>query len=276
MSNAPVSIVSKDILTFIGNKYHNKSVLTLRGEFEALSDEDIARFLIARNGDVEKARVMLQEHIKWREDYPWPIYKEECLGELHKGKVYLHGEDKDGHPLVVFRPAKNDMDIRDVGEMGRMALWWTDVIFKSIPSHLSKVTLLVNRLGGENNADVPFIRAFTSVMQSNYPERLHKAIIYPSGWIFWGLWNMLKYLADPVTQAKVSPVVRLSGVQEFVEDKYIPRELGGECDYDFNANAEAIIAALDDPFPKEEEGLESVFTGLKVDDGSGLGNQKES
>ena len=112
-------------------------------------------------------------------------------------------------------------------------------------------------------------------MQSNYPERLHKAIIYPSGWIFWGLWNMLKYLADPVTQQKIMPVVRLSAVQDVIEDKYIPRDLGGECDYEFNKDAESIIAALDDPFPRTEqnagedsavaEEVANVFTGLNVE-----------
>ena len=141
---------------------------------------------------MDKARDMLKAHVEWRASN-LPLYKEACLGEINKGKIYSHGVDKEGHPLVVFRPKMNDCDVRDVGETCRMALWWTEAISAQMPAHLSKATLFVNRTGGENNADVPLIRMIAGIMQANYPERLHKAIIYPSGLVFWALWNMLKY-----------------------------------------------------------------------------------
>ncbi len=186
-----ISIQSKDILQFMNQKFHSTSIIKLRGQFPGFSDEDYARFLIARDGLVDKAIEMLRAHVEWRAKN-LPIYKSSCLGELVKGKVYLHGTDKEGHPIVHFRPRFNDADVRDIDEMGRMALWWAEVIFKQIPSGVSKITLLVNRTGGENNADVPFIRMIAGIFQSNYPERLYKAVIYPSGVVFWLLWNMLK------------------------------------------------------------------------------------
>jgi hypothetical protein len=244
-----ISILSKDILAFQNKKYTSGNIIKLRSTFPGFSDEDLARFLIARNDNLGKASEMLAAHVAWRASN-LPIYKESCLGEILKGKVYVYGTDKEGHPLVHFRPRLNDMETRDVDEMGRMALWWCEVIFSQIPPHLSKATLLVNRTGGENNADVPFIRLLAGVFQANHPERLHKAIIYPSGMVFWVLWNMLKYLADPVTQAKVSPLMWFSGVQELVDDKFIPREIGGESDYEaeFDTNKVAIVGSINDPY----------------------------
>ena len=247
-----INIVSKDILCHMNKKFYSTSILKLRDKFPGFSDEDYARFLIARDGIIEKAEEMLKAHVAWRASN-LPIYKESCLGEILKGKVYVHGTDKEGHPLVHFRPKLNDADTRDVEEMGRMALWWCEVIFKQIPPSFSKATLLVNRTGGESNADVPFIRLLAGVFQANHPERLYKAVIYPSGVVFWVLWNMLKHLADPVTQAKISPVLWQSGVKDTVPDEFIPKEIGGLSEYDaeFDANKAAIVAAMPDPFPKE-------------------------
>ena len=277
-----ISIVSRDILCHMNKKFYSTSVLNLRAKFPQFSDEDIARFLCARDGLVDKAEEMLKAHVAWRASN-YPIYKDDCLGEILKGKVYVHGTDKEGHPLIHFRPRLNDADVRDVEEMGRMALWWVEVIFKQvrlpsvrcglpcavfvrfawckcgrdlcalqlisllrslpplpltrscclstavdlqIPPHFTKATLLVNRTGGESNADVPFIRQLASVFQANHPERLYKAVIYPSGVVFWMLWNMLKHLADPVTQAKISPVMWQSGVKDSIADEFIPKEIG--------------------------------------------------
>ncbi len=72
------------------------------------------------------------------------------------------------------------------------------------------------------------------MLQNNFPERLHRAIIYPSGLVFYGIWNVIKWFLDPVTQAKACPVIYLSGVQQYIDDEYIPTRLGGSCDYEYN------------------------------------------
>jgi hypothetical protein len=61
--------------------------------------------------------------------------------------------------------------------------------------------------------------------QSNFPERVHRVIVYPSGFVFYGIWNIVKWFLDPVTQAKVQPMLALSGVQQYIDDEYIPKDL---------------------------------------------------
>ena len=58
-----------------------------------------------------------------------------------------------------------------------------------------------------------------------------------TGLVFWGIWNVIKIFLDPVTQAKIQPVLRLEGVQEFISDEYIPRSMGGSCDYLYDINS---------------------------------------
>ena len=131
-SSSSMVIRSGDIRCFEGVKYDESKVLAMRASFPGEDDETLARFLIARGGDMDKARVMLTEHLEWRSEQYYNInsniLKSGCLGEIMKGKVYINGVDKEGHPLVVFRPKFNDAAVRDIDEMGRMAIWWTEVI----------------------------------------------------------------------------------------------------------------------------------------------------
>ena len=72
------------------------------------------------------------------------------------------------------------------------------------------------------------------INQNNFPERLHRAVIHPTGLVFYGLWNVIKWFLDPVTQSKAAPVVYQSGVTAYINPEHIPRHLGGESDYEFN------------------------------------------
>jgi hypothetical protein len=268
MAQQGIEIFSNDIKA-LSSKYSPSLIRELKKTFPEESDETLARFLIARNGDHVKAREMLREHIVWRKDNP-PVSKETCLGEILKGKVYYHGKDKEGHPLAIYRPRLNDPATRDMEEMSKMVMWWASVIIADMPPEISKCTILIDRTD-VGNPDKEFVHAFSSVFQNNYPERVSKVIVYPGGWLFVLLWNAIKWFLDPVTQAKVKPVMYLEGVQEFIDDEFIPRSMGGECDYDFDQsgadlpsdpvlNAAAAVAGNDSNGGEKEGAPATVFT----------------
>lgn len=50
-------------------------------------------------------------------------------------------------------------------------------------------------------------------------------IIYPADLLFVALWNVLKWFIDPVTRDKVQPIYYYYGVQQFIEDEYIPQSM---------------------------------------------------
>lgn len=200
---------------------------------EQLDDDTLARFLLARNGNVDKAKALLEENRAWRKA-KLPIYKSSCLTEYNKGKVFVHGVDKEGHPLVIYRAKLQIPAERNVDEMVNMAVWWAEKIVSQLPADKSKVTILIDRVdAGMANSDMEFVRALASVFQNNYPERLCRAIVYPSGIVFYTIWNLVKWFLDPVTQDKVKPVLLLGGVQEFIDDEYIPAYMGGKSIYTF-------------------------------------------
>jgi len=230
-ANRPLQIVSTDIDQ---SKYTHDSAVAMRTMFPDQDDQTIARFLIARNGNVEKASVLLKEDVEWRAAN-LPVYKQSCLNEIAKGKLYLHGTDKEGHPLLIWRVRFNFPKERDVDEMGRMVLWWLNQAVERMTPDKSKVTVLMDRSGfTQENSDMEFMRHMSPIMQNHFPERMHRVVVYPSGFVFYGLWNIAKWFLDPVTQQKVKPVLLLAGVQEYIEDEFIPVEMGGTCTYQFN------------------------------------------
>jgi len=240
MSNAIIRSTDID-----QSKFGNDEFQQMKAAFPEETDEVLVRFLIARNNNVAKASEMLAAHIEWRRAN-WPILKSSCLNEISKGKAYVHGFDKEGHPLLIYRVRFNVASDRDVDEMGRMVMFMLATAVNAMPDDKSKFTILFDRTGFEQkNSDIEFMRHLTPIMQNNFPERVHRVIVYPSGFIFYGIWNIVKWFLDPVTQAKVQPMLALSGVQQYIDDEYIPQDLGGKCDFSFDPDL------FPDPYPAE-------------------------
>jgi hypothetical protein len=149
----------------------------------------------------------------------------------------MHGFDLEGHPVVVYRAKLQFPGDRNLDEMVNMCIWWAEKVISLLPSDKSKATILIDRIdAGMQNSDIEFVRAMAGVFQNNYPERLHRAIVYPSGIIFYTFWNLIKWFLDPVTQQKVQPVLTLAGVTEFIDPQYVPKHMGGQSSYEFNQN----------------------------------------
>lgn len=148
------------------------------------------------------------------------------MNELNKGIIYSHGFDKEGRPVLIISAAKHNSKNRSIEELAKAILWMIEIHIKRIPENLSKYTILLDRTNaGTKNQDIAFLRRFSKLFQDQHPERLHRVIVYPSGLVFWSLWNIVKWFVSPVTRDKVYPVMHLSGVQEFIDDENIPASM---------------------------------------------------
>jgi hypothetical protein len=159
--SAPV-LTSADIDV---SKFGNDEFAILKSQFPDESDETVVRFLIARNNNVAKASEMLAAHIEWRKSN-WPVLKSSCLNEINKGKAYVHGVDKEGHPLLIYRVRMNVASDRDVEEMGKMIMFMLQTAVNSMPPDKSKFSIFFDRSGFEQkNSDIEFMRHMTPIMQ---------------------------------------------------------------------------------------------------------------
>lgn len=218
----PAQILSTDVNP---ERYSLKSLQEMRTLFPGVEDTILARNLIARNDNVEKATALLKRCLAWKASY-FPIMKSTIPKEFPLGKLYCHGVDKDGRPLLIWVAAKNIAKERDINEAGRLLMWWTEYTIRQLPPNLSKFTVLIDRSNFKReNSDLDLVRHIAARFQDIFPERLRRAIIYPADFLFYALWNVGKWFIDPATRDNVMPMLAYSGVQQYIDDKYIPASM---------------------------------------------------
>jgi hypothetical protein len=97
----------------------------MRDSFPGHEDDDLIRFLIARDGDYSLAYDMYRKHLDWLERNPKPT-KDSIVNCLSRRWTYVHGFDREGHPLLIAKIARHSKDNRDLQETIREQLWWFD------------------------------------------------------------------------------------------------------------------------------------------------------
>eukprot|EP00349_Pseudokeronopsis_sp_Brazil_P006057 CAMPEP_0202966760 /NCGR_PEP_ID=MMETSP1396-20130829/11317_1 /ASSEMBLY_ACC=CAM_ASM_000872 /TAXON_ID= /ORGANISM="Pseudokeronopsis sp., Strain Brazil" /LENGTH=260 /DNA_ID=CAMNT_0049690993 /DNA_START=17 /DNA_END=799 /DNA_ORIENTATION=+ len=226
------SITSTDIEE---DKYSYENLLVMRQRFPGRQDEELARFLIARKNDVDKASAQLEKRISFESDF-LPVKKIDCGNEFNPGKLYAHGTDKEGRPLLIWSVRNNIAAERDMEKVVKLLVWWVEYTArKLLPPNISKYTLLMDRsCFKQENADLDLMKHVSATLQDMYPERVKRIVIHPADLVFYTLWNIGKWFLDPVTREKVQPMLYFYGVEQFIDKKFIPRAMGGECDYVYN------------------------------------------
>jgi hypothetical protein len=204
------------------SRFSEENHSELKAQFPELNDDIIARYLIARDNDLEAATELLSKAEKWRSLH-YPILKEDCVNELSKGTFYTHGVDKEDRPLFIVHGIRHDPSTRDIVELAKAVLWMGEQVIKRLPADKSQYTVLLDLTDcGLAQTDIDFCRQFTSLFLSQHPERLHRAIVFPSGLIFNSTWAVCKLFFDPITADKVCPVNELSEIEEYIDSQYIP------------------------------------------------------
>lgn len=173
------------------------------------ADEDIlARFLIARRNVVAAASELYANHLAWRQR-TLPLHDGDVAKVMETQCLYVKGRTKDGTPLLVFRGGFYDNTVASSDQYVLAAVY---LLEKMVSLGMDKVTVLVNvaSLPGGVNAppDVSFIKQLASVLSDNYPERLHRLVIYPFPWFGVAVWNVVKLFIDQRTRDRI---VMISG-----------------------------------------------------------------
>ena len=186
------------------------------------------RFLAARGGNVKKASLMLKTNLAWRKT-TLPIDKNEIKKMRRKMKFFTRGYDKDGHPLLHFiGPHHSSKD--DLQETMKMMTYVLEDCVDHLPRGIEKFTLMLFLPTG-SEMDRSLVQAVSKLFGENYPERMHKCFVFPTGLLSRGLWAVVKAFLDPVTAGKVH---LLSGGRQppellkTIDKSNIPKLYGGD------------------------------------------------
>lgn len=156
------------------------------------TDVILLKFLRARDFDVKKAFLMLKNTLIWRKQYNVDALIDEDLGDDLEKVVFMHGHDKEGHPVCfnVYGEFQNkelyNKTFADEDKRRRFLRWRIQFLERSIrkldfrPGGIStifQVSDLKNSPGPGKRELRIATRQALQLLQDNYPEFVAKQVI---------------------------------------------------------------------------------------------------
>lgn len=143
------------------------------------------RFLAARRGDETEARKSLTAHLEWRQqNLPLPDKAPRIGVGLPDFTATLSDDLRvDGCRVLVVFGAMYDAEAGSSEEYARALASLFDTTLDR--ESTEKFTVLIDARGGNGWPNprpwsvVPWIRVLASTLSANFPERLHRMIIFP-------------------------------------------------------------------------------------------------
>ncbi|KAM0843686.1 hypothetical protein ACQ4PT_057551 [Festuca glaucescens] len=213
------------------------------------------RFLKARKFDIEKAKHMWSEMLRWRNEFGVDNIEEFNYTELNEVKKYYpqfyHGVDKEGRPVYVELIGKvNSNKLVKVTTIDRYVKYHVKEFERSFQMrfpacsiaakrHIDSSTTILDVQGvGLKNFSKDareLIMRLQKIDNDNYPETLCRLYIINAGQGFKMLWGTIKSFLDPQTASKIHVLGSkyqnklLDIIDASIMFSELPDFLGGKC-----------------------------------------------
>ncbi|KAK3017144.1 hypothetical protein RJ639_007819, partial [Escallonia herrerae] len=249
------------------------------------TDACLRRYLEARSWNVEKAKKMLEETLKWRLTYkPEEIRWHEVAHEGETGKVSrANFHDRMGRPVLIMRPgmqvcaelfpsvltSSNSVIIvitqpstlfsagpqKTVAGEGNVShlVYLVENAILNLPEGQEQMTWLIDFNGWSINTNVPIkiAREIINTLQNHYPERLAIIILYNPPRIFEAFYKIVKYFVDQKTSQKIKFVypnnkASVMIVKSLFDSENLPSEFGGNATLKYDHEEFSRLMVQDD------------------------------
>lgn len=209
------------------------------------------RFLKARKFDIEKAKHMWSEMLRWRNEFGVDNIEDFNYTELNEVKKYYpqfyHGVDKEGRPVYVELIGKvNANKLVKVTTIDRYVKYHVKEFERcfqmrfpacsiAAKRHIDSSTTIIDVQGvGLKNFSKDareLIMRLQKIDNDNYPETLCRLYIINAGQGFKMLWGTIKSFLDPQTASKIHVLGSKyqNKLLEIIDESELPDFLGGKC-----------------------------------------------
>ncbi|OMO56907.1 hypothetical protein CCACVL1_26183 [Corchorus capsularis] len=217
------------------------------------SDACLRRYLEARNWNVDKAKKMLEETLKWRSTYkPEEIRWHEVAHEGETGKVSrANFHDRQGRTVLIMRPGMQNTSSSE-GNIRHLVYLLENGIMNLCEGQ-EQMSWLIDFTGFSlnTNISVRVARDIIYILQSHYPERLAIAFLYNPPRIFEAFYKAVKYFLDPKTAQKVKFVYpknkdSVELMKSYFDVENLPGEFGGKGTLKYDHEEFSRLMAQDD------------------------------
>lgn len=205
------------------------------------SDVILLKFLRARDFKVKDAFTMLKNVVAWRKEFGIESLLDEDLGTEQEKVVYMHGVDKEGHPVCynAYGEYQNkelyQETFSDDEKRKKFLRWRIQFLEKSIrkldfsPDGISTI-VQVNDL---KYSPAPFkkeLRQVLQLLQDNYPEFVAKQVFVNVPWWYLAFYKMINPFFTQRTKSKfvfAGPTKTTETLFKYISPELVPVQYGG-------------------------------------------------
>lgn len=209
------------------------------------SDVVLLKFLRARDFKVKEAFTMLKNVVAWRKEFGIESLLQEDLGTEQEKVVYMHGVDKEGHPVCynAYGEYQNkelyNATFSDEEKRTKFLRWRIQFLEKSIrkldfsPDGICTI-VQVNDL---KNSPGPFKRELRQatnqalqLLQDNYPEFVARQVFINVPWWYLAFYKMINPFFTQRTKSKfvfAGPSKTAETLFKYIAPELVPVQYGG-------------------------------------------------
>lgn len=207
------------------------------------TDVLLLKFLRARDFKVSEAFTMLKNTILWRKRFGADNILEEDFGTEWNDVAYMHGYDKEGHPVCYnnYGAFQNkELYLKTINDAGDRFLRWRIQLLEKEIQKLSfnpggihsmvQITDLKNTPGPAKWGLRQVTKKALTILQDNYPEFVARKIFVNAPWWYAAMSAMISPFVTQRTKSKFV-VARPARVTEtlfkYISPEYVPVQYGG-------------------------------------------------
>jgi len=202
-----------------------------------VGDDDLKRYLLARQNNIDKTYEMAKDAIQWRlEKKPEAIRVSDFSTANEQGVHRFAGYAKNGWPIILITGRLWDPSEYSMEEYVNMIAFLMETNIKrmdpSIPDSNKKHFVLMDVKGMSYlKSDLKKIRQFVKIVADYYPERLGLSVVVNADAVTDYLWKFCKMFMDQRTINKVQ-IFRADGYLDFLDEhiglENVTTDLGGK------------------------------------------------
>jgi len=116
----------------------------------------------------------------------WSFPPQQSVGQeyLNEGSIFVHSNDVDGKPLLIFR-VKLHSKSKNLDELIRIVVYWVERTQRQ--QHLTQLTIFFDMAGtGLATMDLDFVRRIVETFKLYYPNTLNYILVYELAWVLNG------------------------------------------------------------------------------------------
>jgi hypothetical protein len=179
-------------------------------ESAGMEETQILRFIQGCEWKIEAATKALREYVDWKKGFS--RHSEEAIVKGDDNEfMYWHGNDREYRPVLmvdckrlnILRQSTNYAEKFMEESVTSCMNYFTDHLVR--PGMVEQVLVIVD-LAQCSIWDVPFdfIQKTARLLTSNYRARLNKLFVINAPYVFYGFWNVTKFVLPESTLAKFS------------------------------------------------------------------------